>query len=115
MAVKGRRNNKGQRKRKGPFTKTIKEYCGATSIHGVSYIAEGGRLFFERVLWVVLITFCASISLVLTKKIYENWDQDPISTTVSTTEYDIENIEYPSITICAQGSVKNIIGKPCHT
>ena len=114
MAVKGRRNNKGQRKRKGPLTKTIMEYCGATSIHGVSYIAEGSRLFFERVLWVVLITICASISLVLTKKIYDNWDQDPISTTVSTTEYGIENIEYPSITICAQGSVKNIIGKPCH-
>ena len=49
MAVKGRRNNKGQRKRKGPFTKTLVEYCGATSIHGVSYIAEGSRLFFERV------------------------------------------------------------------
>ena len=108
MAAKGRRNKNGQIKQKGPLTKTLMEYCGATSIHGVSYILESGRQLFERVLWVVLITFCASISLVLTKKIYDNWDQDPISTTVSTTEYGIENIEYPSITICAQGKSEDI-------
>ena len=89
------------------------EYSDATSIHGISYILEDGRPIFERVLWVVLVILCASVSLGLTKKIYDNWEQDTISTTVGTTEYDIENIEYPSITICAQGSVKGIIGKKC--
>ena len=111
MVVKEQWNNKRQKKRKGVLTKTLVEYSDATSIHGISYILEDGRLIFERVLWVVLVTLCASVSLGLTKKIYNNWEQDPISTTVGTTEYNIENIEYPSITICAQGSVRNIIGK----
>ena len=111
MAVKERWNNKGQRKRKGVFTKTLVEYGDATSIHGISYIVGDGRLLLERVLWVVLVALCACVSLGLTKKIYDNWEQDPILTTVGTTEYDIENIEYPSITICAQGSVRQIIGK----
>ena len=115
MAVKQRcnikRQKQNQKKRKGIFTKTLVEYGDTTSIHGISYILADGRLFLERVLWVVLVTLCASVSLGLTKKIYDNWEQEPISTTVGTTEYDIENIEYPSITICAQGSVREIIGK----
>ena len=111
MAVKERWNIKRQKKRKGIFTKTLVEYGDTTSIHGISYILADGRLFLERVLWVVLVTLCASVSVGLTKKIYDNWEQDPISTTVGTTEYDIENIEYPSITICAQGSVTEIVGK----
>ena len=111
MVVKEQWNNKRQKKRKGVLTKTLVEYSDATSIHGISYILEDGRLIFERVLWVVLVTLCACASLALTKKIYNNWEQDPITTTIATTEYDIENIEYPSITICAQGSVRDIIGK----
>ena len=111
MAVKERWNIKRQKKRKGIFTKTLVEYGDTTSIHDISYILADGRLFLERVLWVVLVTLCASVSVGLTKKIYDNWEQDPISTTVGTTEYNIENIEYPSITICAQGSVRDIIGK----
>ena len=111
MAVKDRWNDKRQKKRKGVLTKTLVEYGDTTSIHGISYILEDGRLIFERVLWVVLVTLCASVSLILTKMIYDNWEQDPISTIVGTTEYNIENIEYPSITICAQGSVTEIVGK----
>ena len=111
MAAKKRWKNKGQNKGKGLLANTLKEYGESTSIHGISYILEDGRMIFERVLWVVLVTLCASVSLILTKKIYDNWEQDPISTTVGTTEYNIENIEYPSITICAQGSVTEVVGK----
>ena len=96
--------------KKGPIPKTLVEYGGATTIHGISYILEDGRQLFERVVWVVLVTFCALVSLSSTIEIYQNWDEDPITTTIGTTEYDIGNLEYPSITICAQGSVKEIIG-----
>ena len=96
--------------KKGPIPKTLVEYGGATTIHGISYILEDGRQLFERVVWVVLVTFCALVSLSSTIEIYQNWDEDPITTTIGTTEYEIENLEYPSITVCAQGSVKEIIG-----
>ena len=103
----------GNGSKKGLLTKTFVEYGGSTTIHGIPYILEEGRTLFERVLWVVLFTLCAFVSLFLTYRIYKSWDEDPILTTVGTTEYNIENIEYPSITICAQGSVKGIIGKKC--
>ena len=94
-----------------PLTKTLVEYGGSTTIHGLPYILEDGRLLLERVLWVVLVTLGTFISLFFTLTIYKSWDESPITTTVGTTEYDIGQIEYPSITICAQGSVKEIIGK----
>ena len=99
--------------KKGPLAKTFVEYGGSTTIHGIPYILEDGRTLFERALWVVLFTLCAFVSLFLTYRIYKSWDEDPILTTVGTTEYNIEKIEYPSITICAQGSVRGIIGKKC--
>ena len=96
---------------KGPLTRTLVEYGGSTTLHGLPYILEDGRLLLERVLWVVLVTLCAILSFYWTYQIYKSWDESPILTTVGTTEYDIEQIEYPSITICTQGSVREIIGK----
>ena len=58
----------------------------------------------------LLVTVGAVVSSSFTIEIYQNWDEDPITTTIGTTEYDIGNLEYPSLTICAQGSVKEIIG-----
>ena len=98
-------------RKRGPLTKTLVEYGGSTTIHGLPYILEDGRLFLERVLWVVLVILGTFISLFFTLSIYKSWDESPILTTVGTTEYDIEQIEYPSITICTQGSVREIIGK----
>ena len=40
---------------------------------------------------------------------YEEWKQNPIITTVSTTSYPIEDVEYPAITICSQGASKSIL------
>ena len=98
-------------RKRGPLTKTLVEYGGSTTIHGLPYILEDGRLLLERVLWVVLVTLGAILSLYSTYGIYKDWDENPIITTVGTTEYDIQQIEFPSITICAQGSVTEIIGK----
>ena len=98
-------------RKRGPLTKTLVEYGGSTTIHGLPYILEDGRLLLERVLWVALVTLGTFTSLLLTYRIYTDWDESPILTTVGTTEYDIQQIEYPSITICAQGSVKEIIGE----
>ena len=39
----------------GPVGKTLKEYGGATTIHGIPYILEDGRKMFERLLWVSLV------------------------------------------------------------
>jgi hypothetical protein len=40
-----------------------------------------------------------------TAAIYDNWQNKPVVTTATTTAYPITDIEFPSVTICAQGLV----------
>ena len=94
----------------GPVGKTLKEYGGATTIHGIPYILEDGRKMFERLLWVSLVILGMVLTIHLSAQLYNDWQDDPVLTTVGTTGLDIEKIDYPSITICAQGSVKEMIG-----
>ena len=46
----------------------------------------------------------------LSLNIYIDWQSNQIITSVGTTGYSIENIEFPSVTICAQGSIQRVTG-----
>ena len=41
--------------------------------------------------------------------IYEEWQSHPVLTTIGTTGLPIEKIKFPAITICGQGSSKDIL------
>ena len=92
------------------MSKTLKEYGGATTIHGIPYILEDGRRAFERFLWILLVIASAWFAFYNTYNSYWDWQNNPVTTTIGTTGLNIEKIDYPSITICAQGSVKEITG-----
>ena len=94
----------------GPVSKTLKDYGGATTIHGIPYILEDGRKVFERFLWVVLVITSFTYTSYNSYQIYLDWQNSPVTTTIGTTGLNIAKIDYPSITICAQGSVKEITG-----
>ena len=40
---------------------------------------------------------------------YKDWKDNPIITTVNTTAYPIEDIDYPAITICSQGASNDVM------
>ena len=39
---------------------------------------------------------------------YNEWQENPVLTTVSTTGKPIKDIEFPAITICSQGAIKEV-------
>ena len=41
--------------------------------------------------------------------IYKEWQNQPVLTTIGTTGLPIEKIKFPAITICGQGSSKDIL------
>ena len=43
--------------------------------------------------------------------IYDEWQDHPVLTTIGTTGLPIERVKFPSITICGQGSSKDILDK----
>ena len=51
----------------------------------------------------------AFYSIYTTVNSYKEWKASPTITTVKTTAYPIERIDFPAITICSQGASKNIM------
>ena len=48
-------------------------------------------------------------SIYSTFKTYIEWQANPTITTIDTTAYPIKNVEFPAITICSQGSAKDVM------
>ena len=112
------KNNKTkQRKRivhgpKSPLNtdvkKYFKEYATSTSAHGLSYLAEDGRSFLERIFWLIVVVLALAFSYWQTSTLYKQWNDNPIITTLETVSLPIKEIEFPAVTICPQGSMKGI-------
>ena len=91
-------------KKSGFIGKTAKEYSQSTTIHGFSYIGEDGLLIFERLLWIFIVCLGIFLSIYMSVSAYVEWKGNPVLTTVATTGFPIEKVEFPAITICAQVS-----------
>ena len=92
-----------------PYFRTLKEYSSSSTTHGIAYVFEDKTLRFERVLWIAVIFVAIYIGVSFSISAYVEWQADPVLTSVGTTGYPIEKVEFPSITICAQGSSKPIV------
>ena len=103
------------------FTKHVKSYFQNTSLHGLQYVGEDGRPFIEKVLWMVLFLLGIVLMVIFfVPGIYPLNLQDfnnflirgiqkflyvPTSTSLSTTDYSIRNIDFPGVTICPNSKI----------
>ena len=97
------------KKIKNPYTKTINEYASVSTAHGIAYIFEDGRCFFERIIWIIVVVLALTFAICMSTTAYKNWKNNPVLTSVRTTGLPIENIEFPAITICTQGSANEVV------
>ena len=102
-------NEDDLKKGKRPCYRTLKEYSSASTTHGIAYVFEDDRLILERVLWIIVIIIAIFFAASLSISAYTNWQDDPVLTSVGTTGLPIEKVLFPSITICAQGSAREIV------
>ena len=92
-----------------PYTKTLYEYASVCTPHGIFYIFESDRLILERTFWVLAVCIFTGFAIAWSVSAYENWQENPILTSVATTGYPIQKVPFPSITICAQGAANDIV------
>ena len=45
----------------------------------------------------------------MAREVYIQWKDNPTVTTINTSSYPITNVDFPAITICSQGSAKDIL------
>jgi acid-sensing ion channel, other len=83
------------------FWRTVKDlfvdYANHSTIHGISYIAEQGRSWFERIWWILVV--CISV-FGCGKLILDAWNISPIIISFTDKPMPIWQIPFPAITIC---------------
>ena len=95
--------------RQTPFMKTLSDYASASVIHGVSYINPSGNTLGERILWLILVALAFAFASHEVRILYQSWQDNPVITVLDTVTLPIEEIEFPAVTICPQGSSKDIM------
>ena len=88
---------------------TSKQYSSATTIHGISYLSSDKIPVVERLLWFVVVILAMIFTTFQVCKLYKEWQDEPVITTLDTVALPIEEIEFPAVTICPQGSRQEII------
>ena len=99
-------------KRKSARKKTLettKEFCDATSIHGFAYISHERNSSIDRIFWSVVVILALSFTAYQVIVLYLEWQDEPVITTLETVAQPIEEIDFPAVTICPQGSRQEII------
>ena len=99
-------------KRKSARKKTLEtttEFCDATSIHGFAYISHERNSTIDRIFWSVVVILALSFTAYQVIVLYLEWQDEPVITILETVAQPIEEIDFPAVTICPQGSRQEII------
>lgn len=88
---------------------TCREYASSTTAHGFSYVVEQGNSVGERILWSIIVILALLFTTSQMSTLYMEWQNDPVITTLDTVALPIEEVQFPAITICPQGSVHGIL------
>ena len=102
-------------KAKKAFQKTSKEYGAVSTAHGISYVVDHSHSIRERIFWSIVVFLAIIFTCYQIYSLHRDWQDNPVITLLDTIAYPIEEIDFPAVTICPQGSIKNmsetILGK----
>ncbi|CAH0555414.1 unnamed protein product [Brassicogethes aeneus] len=78
-----------------------KEFFEHSTLHGVRYIAEDGRPFFEKILWFVCVTVGAVATVVIIISLWEKFQTNPTITGLDT-DFHNWKVPFPGLTVCQE-------------
>ena len=100
---------KQQRSIRKRIVDTTKEYSSGTTIHGIAYLSGDRVSGVERLLWAIVVLLAIYLATYQVVNLYNDWQHHPVVTTLDTVALPIEEMEFPAVTICPQGSRQEII------
>ena len=87
---------------------TAKSYASRSTIHGLGYISDE-HFGISRMLWTCVVIAAISFTAFQTFSLYNQWQNEPVITTLETIALPIKEIEFPAITICPQGKLNGVV------
>ena len=87
----------------------LREFASDSSIHGIQYLGDHKHSTCGRVFW--MITVCIALACTSSQvfNIWYQWIDDPVETILNTISLPVEEIQFPAVTLCPQGSTEDII------
>ena len=86
-----------------------KAYAEETTIHGFVYIAKEEHPIVSRLFWVIVVILALSFTTFQMLSLHQQWVENPVVTNLETISLPIEQIDFPAVTICPQGLVKDVM------
>ncbi|KAM7342301.1 pickpocket protein 28-like [Cochliomyia hominivorax] len=80
----------------------LAEYSKSTSVHGIRYIFEMHRPFYEKLYWIVLMLISFYFAVSLMWDTYLKWLDSPVILGFDETLVPVHKIPFPTITICPE-------------
>ncbi|XP_067634317.1 pickpocket protein 28 [Eurosta solidaginis] len=80
----------------------IMEYSKNTTIHGIRYLVELHRPFYEKLYWFIVLVLSVYLAISLIWATYLKWQDTPVILGFDETLVPVHNIPFPTITICPE-------------
>ena len=80
-------------------TRMLSDFFDATTVHGFAYVHRRNPAC-HRLLWSILILVGFSISGWLIFEAFQDWDENPVLTTLDTIAAPITETQFPTVTVC---------------
>lgn len=84
---------------------TLQDYAKYTTVHGISYIFEASQPRAARWSWVAVVTTCLGLVFGFSLEAFRQWKSNQVVFALNSVSLPIKEIEFPSISICAEGVV----------
>ena len=91
-----------------PFTISdgVKYFFEITTIQGIGHVFSSKSTFFGKCFWLVSFSFLLGCGIVWTDQMYNNWQNNPVLTTIKATSAPIRKVKFPSVTFCSPGNME---------
>jgi hypothetical protein len=87
----------------------IQDYSEYSTIQGVIYIFQTNQTQVGKVFWSMVIVTMLALGTYWSVCAYQDWQDNPVMTTIKTSALSIKEINFPAVTICGQGMNDDII------
>ena len=89
----------------------LEEFSSRSTVHGIRYVFDKGFSVFDRCLWLGIVTLCVCIAVAMISSYYTNWQENMVIITLKTTTKPVTELNFPSVTICADGRHMDLVEK----
>jgi acid-sensing ion channel, other len=84
----------------------VYDYSSNSTIHGINYMGERDRSWFERIWWMIVFIISVICCAILIGDTYTKWQKNPVIVSFAEKSTPIWQIPFPAVTICPETKSK---------